>query len=206
MVSEHKYKLLGRKTSGNVQKIIFMLEEMQADYEQIDFGRQFNNTQTPEYKALNPTSKVPTLIDEDNVIWESNTILRYLANVSANTLTGSSPFEKSEVERWMDFILAAINPGYLSAFKGAKLPPEQRDPEYKRQIDDLIAQMQIFDTHLKNKKFIALDKLTIADIACAPILKRCVGFAIERPKMPNLENWVENIAMRPAFKRAVEVL
>lgn len=206
MVLAHKYRLLGRKTSGNVQKVIFMLEEMQANYEQEDFGRQFKNTQTPEYKALNPTSKVPTLIDGDHVIWESNTILRYLANVGANTLTGSSPAEKSEVERWMDFILAAINPGYLSAFKGAKLPPEQRDPEYARQIDDLIAQMEIFNVHLENKKFIALDKLTVADIACAPILKRCVGFAIERPKMLNLEGWVASMAMRPAFKRAVEVL
>ncbi|TIN70174.1 MAG: glutathione S-transferase family protein, partial [Mesorhizobium sp.] len=54
------YKLLGRQTSGNVQKVLFMLEELGASYKREDYGRQFENTQTAEYKALNPTSKVPT--------------------------------------------------------------------------------------------------------------------------------------------------
>ena len=73
------YKLLGRKTSGNVQKVLFMLGELGVPFERLDYGRQYENTATPEYKALNPTSKVPTLVDGDTVIWESNTILRYLA-------------------------------------------------------------------------------------------------------------------------------
>ena len=53
------YRLLGRKTSGNVQKVLFMLEELGVPYERADYGRQFENTTTPEYKALNPTSKYP---------------------------------------------------------------------------------------------------------------------------------------------------
>ena len=72
-------KLLGRQTSGNVQKVLFMLEEIKLPYAREDYGRQFNNTQTPEYLAMNPNAKVPTVIDGDMVIWESNTILRYLA-------------------------------------------------------------------------------------------------------------------------------
>jgi glutathione S-transferase len=106
------YKLLGRQTSGNVQKVLFMLEECGADYEREDYGRQFENTQTPEYKAMNPTAKVPTLIDGEVVIWESNTILRYLAAADGDRLTGATPAEKADVERWMDFLLAAVNPGY----------------------------------------------------------------------------------------------
>ena len=199
------YKLLGRQTSGNVQKVIFMLEEMGADYQRLDFGRQFENTQTLDYKALNPTSKVPTLLDGKTVVWESNTILRYLANCEASGMTGASSAEKSEVERWMDFLLAAVNPGYLAAFKGAKLAPQERDPEYTRQVADLISQMAILDCHLTDKKFLALEKLTIADIACAPILKRCTDFKIERPEMPALERWVREITERPAFKRTHKV-
>jgi glutathione S-transferase len=72
-------RLLGRHTSGNVQKVIFMLEELGLAYTREDYGRQFNNTNTDEYRKLNPTIKVPTLIDGDVVIWESNSILRYLA-------------------------------------------------------------------------------------------------------------------------------
>jgi glutathione S-transferase len=193
------YKLLGRQTSGNVQKVLFMLEELGARYKREDYGRQFENTQTAEYKSLNPTSKVPTLVDGDTVIWESNTILRYLAAFGGEHLTGATPAEKTEVERWMDFLLAAVNPGYLAAFKGAKLPPEEQTAEYKEQVRDLVAQLKIVDGHLEGKDFLALGKLTIADIACAPILKRCVDFKIERPSLPNLERWVAAIAKRPAF-------
>lgn len=196
------YKLLGRQTSGNVQKVLFMLEELGASYKREDYGRQFENTQTAEYKALNPTSKVPTLIDGDTVIWESNTILRYLAASGGEHLNGATPAEKTEVERWMDFLLAAVNPGYLAAFKGAKLTPEEQTAEYKEQVKDLVAQLKIVDGHLAGKDFLALGKLTLADIACAPILKRCVDFKIDRPSMPNLERWVAAIAARPAFKAA----
>jgi len=79
-------KLLGRKTSGNVQKVLFMLEENGTEYVREDYGRQFENTKTPEYLGMNPTAKVPTLVDGDLVIWESNTILRYLAAVASRTV------------------------------------------------------------------------------------------------------------------------
>jgi glutathione S-transferase len=195
-------RLLGRKTSGNVQKVLFMLEEIGAAYEREDFGRQFENTQTPEYKAMNPTSKVPTLVDGDTVIWESNTILRYLAATRAEGLTGATPAERTEVERWMDFLLAAMNAGYLTGFKGAKQAPEERPAGFDAQIADLHGQMKIVSAHLEGKEFVALGKLTIADIALAPILGRCLNFPYERPSMPGLEAWYAGISARPAFKAA----
>ena len=96
-------RVLGRKTSGNVQKVLFFLEETGTEYEREDFGRLFENTKTPEYLAMNPTAKVPTVIDGDTVMWESNTILRYLAATKAPELAGANPAERAEVERWMDF-------------------------------------------------------------------------------------------------------
>lgn len=196
------YKLLGRKTSGNVQKVLFMLSELGVAFERQDYGRQFENTATPEYKAMNPTSKVPTLVDGDTVIWESNTILRYLAAKEKPALTGATPAERTDVERWMDFLLASVNPGYLAAFKGAKLTPEEQTAEYKEQTKDLAAQMAIIDGHLAGKDYLALGRLTIADIALAPIMKRCLDFKIERKAMPNLERWMASIAARDAFKAA----
>ena len=61
-------KLLGRKTSGNVQKVIWLLEEMGEPYEREDYGRQFGNTGDAAYLALNPNGKVPTLLDGDVTI------------------------------------------------------------------------------------------------------------------------------------------
>ena len=66
-------RVLGRQTSGNVQKVLFLLEEIGLKYGREDYGRQFNNTNTDAYRKLNPNMKVPTLVDGDLVIWESHT-------------------------------------------------------------------------------------------------------------------------------------
>ncbi len=196
-------KLLGRKTSGNVQKVLFALEEIGAEYAREDYGRQFENTNTPEYLAMNPTAKVPTLLHGNTVIWESNTILRYLAATHAPGLTGASAAETTEVERWMDFLLAAINPGYLAAFKGSKLDPSERPAGFDAMITELYANMSIISKHLEGAEHLALGKLTIADIALAPIIGRCLNFPLERPSMPALEAWQDKISGREAYKSAI---
>ena len=192
-------RLLGRATSGNVQKVLFILEEIGVKYTREDYGRQFNNTQTPEYKKLNPNSKVPTLIDGDTVIWESNTILRYLAALHKPALTGSTPAEKTYVERWMDWLLASLNTPYVAVFKDSKNEPAKRAPDFAAQSADLIAQLKILDGHIAGKSHFAVDRLTVADIALAPIVKRCLEFPIEKPDFPELARWMKSIEARPAF-------
>jgi len=192
-------RVLGRQTSGNVQKVLFLLEELGLKYSREDYGRQFNNTNTDAYRAMNPTMKVPTLVDGDIVTWESNTILRYLSAVYGSQLTGATPAERTQVERWMDWMLAALNTPYLAMFKDAKKPAAERAADFAAQSADLVAQLKILDGHLAGRTFFALDRLTLADIALAPVVKRCLEFPIERPPMAELERWVKAIAARPAF-------
>jgi glutathione S-transferase len=195
-------RLLGRQTSGNVQKVVFLLEELRVPYVREDYGRQFGNTNTDAYRALNPNAKVPTLVDGDVVIWESNTILRYLAARHAE-LAGSTPAERSQVERWMDWQLAAVNPPYLAVFKDAKKPANERSADFAAQSADLIAQLKILDGYLAGRPFIALDRFTLAEVALGPIVKRCLEFPIERPALAELMRWQNAIDARPAFAVAI---
>jgi glutathione S-transferase len=192
-------RLLGRQTSGNVQKVIFMLEELGLTYTREDYGRQFNNTNSDAYRKLNPNMKVPTLIDGDTVIWESNTILRYLAAAHKPALTGGTAAEKSYVERWMDWLLASVNTPYVAVFKEAKKPTNERSADFAIQSADLVTQMKILDAHLAAKSWIALDRVTIAEIAVGPIMRRCLDFPIEKPALPELTRWQKAIDARPAF-------
>jgi glutathione S-transferase len=192
-------RLLGRSTSGNVQKVIFLLEELGLKYIREDYGRQFNNTNTDAYRKMNPTMKVPTLVDGDTVTWESNTILRYLAALHGPQLTGATPAEKTQVERWMDWMLAALNAPYLAVFKDAKKPAAERSADFAAQSTDLVAQLKILDGHVAGKTWFALDRLTVADIALAPVVKRCLEFPIERQELPELIRWMKAIEARPAF-------
>jgi len=195
-------RLLGRATSGNVQKVIFFLEEAKVPYKREDYGRQFGNTLTDAYRALNPTAKVPTLVDGELVIWESHTILRYLAALHAPKLTGATPAERSHVERWMDWLLATLNTPYVAVFKDAKNPPEQRAPDFAEQSKTLIEALTLLDGQLAKRQWLALDRFTLAEIALSPIVKRCLAFPIQRPALPALEKWQAAIDTRPAFQVA----
>lgn len=192
-------RVLGRATSGNVQKVLFMLEELGQKYVREDYGRQFKNTDTDAYRNLNPNMKVPTVIVGDMVAWESNTILRYLAAIHNPALTGATPAEKTYVERWMDWMLASLNTPYVAVFKDAKKPEAERSADFAAQSADLVAQLKILDDHIKGKTWFALDRLTLADIALAPVVKRCLEFPIERPAFPEVTRWMKAIEQRPAF-------
>jgi glutathione S-transferase len=194
-------RLLGRATSGNVQKVIFLLEEMGIAYKREDYGRQFNNT-GGEYLKLNPTGKVPTLIDGDATIWESNTILRYLAAKNGSPLYPADPARRTEVERWMDWLLASLNTPYVAIFKEAKKAPGERAASWAADSKELAAQLELLDAHLSKQPYLAGKELSIADIALGPIVARCLDFPIERADLPNLKAWRERIAARPAFKKA----
>jgi glutathione S-transferase len=192
-------RILGRQTSGNVQKVLFFLEEVGLKYVREDYGRQFNNTNTDAYRKLNPNMKVPTLVDGDLVVWESHTILRYLAALHAPGLTGDKPAERAHVERWMDWLLASLNTPYVAVFKDAKKAPAERGADFAAQSADLITQLKILDGAIAGKAWFALDRLTLADIALGPIVTRCLEFPIEKPALPELSRWMKAIAARPAF-------
>jgi len=193
-------KLLGRKTSGNVQKVLWLLEELKVSYEREDYGRQFNNTQTPEYLKLNPNAKVPTLVDGSLVIWESNTILRYVAAKAKSALYPTDPAKRSQIERWMDWQLASLNNPYLAMFREAKLEPAKRSADFANQQKDLGAQLSILDKSMG--KWVAGDEMSIADMCLGPIVYRCLRFGVELPELANVKRWDAAISSRDAFKKA----
>jgi glutathione S-transferase len=195
-------RVLGRKTSGNVQKVLFFLEETGMPYAREDYGRQFNNTQTPEYLKLNPNAKVPTLVDGEVVVWESNTILRYLAAKSASPLYPTELAARSHVERWMDWQLATLNPPYLALFRDSKLPPGERSADFPAQVKTMANELGILDRRLGETEWLGGARMTLADICLAPIVYRCLRFGVDLPPLGSLRRWDAAVSAREAFKRA----
>jgi glutathione S-transferase len=197
-------RLLGRNTSGNVQKVLFALEELGIPYNREDYGRQFNNTQDAAYLKLNPNGKVPTLVDGNTVIWESNTILRYLAGKQGNaTLYPTDLAARTEVERWMDWVLASVNYSYVQVFKDSKKAENERAPSFAADAKELAAQMAILEGAMAGKAWVTGGNFTLADVALGPIMHRCLDFPITLPALPHLKTWRAKLLERPAFKKAV---
>ena len=196
-------KVLGRATSGNVQKVLWLLEELPRDYERENYGRQFGNTADDAYLSLNPNGKVPTLVDDDMVVWESNTILRYLCNRAGSNLYPDEPAARSRVERWMDWQLSVLIGPYMAIFKESKKSPEERSTELPKHGEELAAAMTILDAALDGREWLAGDDISLAEIALGPIVNRCVGFPVDLPALQNLRAWHAQMAARPAFGKVV---
>ncbi|HWJ36822.1 MAG TPA: glutathione S-transferase family protein [Steroidobacteraceae bacterium] len=197
-------RILGRGTSGNVQKVVWLLEELGQPYRREDYGRTFNNTQTEGYLGLNPTGKVPTLVDGDGVVWESNTILRYLCSKSVGgaALYPTDPAARSQVERWMDWQLASLNGPYLSVFKESKKKEDERSPSWVSDCKELGAQLEVLEKGTTGRPWIAGSAFSIADICLGPIIDRCLNFPITLPSLPGVRAWRDRIAARAAFEKS----
>jgi len=192
-------ELLGRATSGNVQKVIFMLEELKLPYERKDYGKQFDNTNTPEYAAMNPMKKVPTLVDGDTVVWQSNTILRYLADKSGSALYPADAAQRSQIDRWMDWCLAEYNPTYLAGFRDAKKAEAERAADTATNLGN---ELKLLEGQLAKTRWVAGDEFSIADVALGPVVKRGAGFPLGLPAFPKISAWVAALQARPAFQKA----
>jgi glutathione S-transferase len=94
-------KIWGRASSSNVQKVLWCCAELDLPFERIDLGGPFGGNRDPEYLQLNPNGLVPTVKDGDLIMWESNTICRYLASTrNGERLYPRDPAARTHVERW----------------------------------------------------------------------------------------------------------
>jgi glutathione S-transferase len=197
-------RVLGRGTSGNVQKVVWLLEELRTPFSREDYGRQFNNTQTEAYLGLNPNGKVPTLVDGDVVVWESNTILRYLCSKLAGgaALYPTEPAARSQVERWMDWQLASLNAPYLGVFKESKKKEEERAAGFGADVKELSAQLDILERSTAGRAWLAGANFSIADICLGPIIDRALAFPVTLPAIPALRAWRDKLVARDAYKKS----
>lgn len=206
-------KLYGRRSSINVQKVVWCLGELGLeegrDYQRIDAGLQFGVNDTAEYLTLNPNGLVPTLIDGERVIWESNAILRYLATSrGSDALLPAAAGDCSEVERWMDWQLGTLWAVLRVAFLGlTRTAEERRDYDaIRKSFSESARLLRILDAQLATRDYIALNRQTLADITVAlPVHRwyllreRFGARLLAEPEMSNVERWLAAQRARAAF-------
>lgn len=110
-------KLLGKASSINVRKVLWTCQELGLTLEREDWGSGYRSTQEPAFLALNPNGLVPVLIDGERVLWESNTICRYLAGREGRRdLLPQEPGARAAVEMWMDWQATDLNGAWRYVF------------------------------------------------------------------------------------------
>ncbi|MFM0741737.1 glutathione S-transferase [Paraburkholderia xenovorans] len=198
--------VLGRSTSSNVQKVMWLLGEIDRESVRVDVGGVFGGNHDAAYLLKNPNGVVPTLIHGDHVVWESNTILRYLANVfGASSFYPADPAGRAGVERWMDWQLSTLGPANTLLYQSiVRTPPEQRaseliEPHRARNA----ALFLMLDQALSSQRFIAGDGFTLADISIGALAHRWFRLPIARPHYAHLQRWYEEMCGRAPFHKHI---
>ena len=198
----------GRANSVNVQKVLWCLAELDIPYHRIDAGMAFGRNDTPEYLAMNPNGRVPTLVDGDYVLWESNSIMRYLnlAYGDGSPIYPRNAKGRAAVDRWLDWTLSTLQPVDRPVFWGlVRTPPEQRDMAALQQAADAEAAVwRMVEAQLATHRFIEGDQFTIADIALGAFARRWFGVeGVAKPEQPNMARWFAQFAQRPGFVKFI---
>jgi len=202
-------QIWGRRSALNVQKVMWLVGELNLPYQAIPAGGSEGGLDAPAFLAMNPHGRIPVVVDAGLPIWESHTILRYLAaRYGAASFWPDDAGQRSQSDRWMDWAQTTLQPDFITGvFWGYYRTPEpQRDgPAIASSLARCARHFQLLDTVLQDRAFLCGDQLTLADICTGTALYRYFELPIERLVLPHLLAWYERLQARPAYREHVMI-
>jgi len=194
--------------ASRASRCIWMLEELGLEYENLPVSF-VGDVKKPEYLALNPNGRVPTLVDDDGtVVWESLAINLYLAEKYDGGLRPKSPAERGHVLQWSFWAATEIEPGIIDAFvHRAMLPEGQRDAKIADAgAAKLERPLPVLDRVLEGRRYLLGDRFTAADLNVCSLLGIAPMARIDPSKRANVQRWLGECLGRPAAQKAFGAL
>ncbi|MYM34799.1 glutathione S-transferase [Duganella sp. FT94W] len=188
--------LLGKSTSINVRKVLWTCAEIGVPY-------QLEQSSGADVRQVNPNAMVPVVIDDGQVLWESNTICRYLAGKHGREdLLPAAPMARAQVEKWMDWQATELNTAWRYAFMAlVRGSAAHTDPAaIEASIREWNRLMALLDAQLAaTGAWVAGDSFTLADIVLGLSFNRWASTPMARPALPALDAWAARLGNRPGW-------
>jgi glutathione S-transferase len=200
----------GRRTSSNVQALMWCVGELQLPYRRHNVGHRHGGNDTPAFLQMNPNGTVPVLRDGDDApIWETGAIMRYLAcRYGDETFWPGDLLARTQVDKWAEWAKLNIALNFTGPvfWHVVRTAPQDRDPVALVQALALLEQkLDIAEQRLASNPFLAGQDFTPADIQLGHVLYRYFDIDIPRPDRPALRHYYEKLTSRPAFREHVMV-
>ncbi|ABD26433.1 glutathione S-transferase-like protein [Novosphingobium aromaticivorans DSM 12444] len=195
--------LWGRLNSHNVKKVAWALIEMDLPHQRRDIGGQFGYT--TDYLAKNPNRMVPMIEEGELALWESNAILRYLADRHAPAFRSDDPVVRAQGDKWMDWqfhFADAQRDAFLGCVRHGK---DASDPAVATSATAAAGMMAILDEELARRPWLSGDRFGIADIPMGVYAHTYHSLPIERPDLPHLADWYARLRTRPGYASQVMI-
>jgi glutathione S-transferase len=196
----------GRRSAFNVQKALFAIGELSLEHRHVEAGGSAGGLDSPDFLAMNPNGRIPVIADGDSIVWESHSIVRYLAaRYGAGSLWSEDPAQRSEADRWMDWTLANLGPDFMGLFWAYyRTPEDQRDAARIERAERRCAvHFALLDAHLQDRLFVAGNDFTMGDIPPATALYRYFEMGLEAAPLPAVRAWYARLGERPAFREHI---
>jgi len=199
-------KIYGRFSAINVQKVMWMVGELELEFEHFDVGGSAGGLDTPEFLSINPHARIPVIDDYGFIVWESHSILRYLAaKYGESGYWPRDPAGRSLINRWMDWGQTALQPAFIDLFWGYYRTPEgqHNNQLIDRYIKACHSQFAVLNKILSTHDFITGDYFTTADMPAGTLLFRYFNMGIPTPDLPNVKAWFERLTQRVGYQKWV---
>jgi glutathione S-transferase len=203
-------KLYAFPPSSRVVAINALINHLDLACERIDVDLGRGDQLATDYISLNPNHKIPTLVDEDFVLWEGNAILAYLAGQRPNSgLWPADLRAQADVLRWLVWEAAHLDAeswGMVAFEKASKSvlglgPP---DPAFiVRGEQNFVRFAGVLNRSLEGRQWMLGDTLTIADFAIGAVVPSALRFALPVTKFPEIPRWYDGLSRLPAWQEAL---
>jgi glutathione S-transferase len=201
-------KVWGRRSSANVQKVMWLIGELQLPHEHIPAGGPYGVVNEPRFRAMNPNGLVPVIEDDGLVMWESNAILRYLgATHGRDEFWSGDPRKRAPIDQWIDWAGTTLQPDMIGLFVNYwRTPENQRNPNAIRNFEQRAERsLRLLDQELGKRPYIAGESFSLADIASGVHLYRYYTMGTSFPALANVEAWYRRLQERPPYREHVMI-
>jgi glutathione S-transferase len=198
----------GRRSSVNVQKVLWALGEAGVEFDRVTVGGSFGGLDTREYKKLNPMQLVPAIKDGTITMAESHAILRYVSRrYGKGTLQPRGFRALALAEQWVEWTATTFAPAIAPIFMNKiRKPAEEADEQaVKRAVQASAKVFRLANGRLGRRPFVAGKAFSYGDIPLGATYWRYKNLEIDRPPLPNLDRWFEALQERPAYREWVMV-
>lgn len=194
----------GRSNSVNVRKVLWTLDELGLEHRHILAGGAFGLVNEDAFLQRNPNGHVPCLQHDDFVLWESNAIVRYLADAfGQGSLQPDDARSRAAADKWMDWSSLAMATPFRDIFwNSVRATPAQRnEEEIQRGIRNASALLRIADATLATQDYLSGPRLGIGDIPLGCVVQALFTLPYDYADLPHLKAWYQRLQKRPAFQR-----
>lgn len=199
-------KLHAIRASHNCRRVIATIEHLALNVQVVEPDMASGALRAPEYLALNPNGKVPTLEDGDFKLWESNAIMQYLASQKPDSgLWPEDARVRADIARWQfwesnHFSRPTGTLAFQRVFKKYVLKQEPDEAAVARAVKDFHKVAPVLNGQLEGRQFIVGDALTLADFSIGANLSHAAAAEMPVGDYPHIQAWWDRLEAVPAWK------